>query len=49
MEEEIIDHWVNEFYDDHHGFKVFIGWKSIRKHPDPRLELSNSRFIFVLF
>ena len=34
------DHWIDEFYNDHHGFKVFIKWKSILEHLDHKFKLS---------
>ena len=34
------DHRIDEFYDDHHGFRVFIKWKSILEHLDPKFKLS---------
>lgn len=40
--------WVDEFYDNHRDFKVFIICKSIHEHLDRKFELSNYKFLFYI-
>ena len=40
--------WIDEFYDNHRDFKVFIICKLIQEHLDRKFELSNSKFLFYI-
>ena len=42
------DYWVDEFYNDYRGFRVFIGWKLIQEYLNHRFERSNSRFTLIM-